>query len=168
MRIFSSAKVLHMTYENENDWNAVENHPQNARDIQNGCNVIAHEGIVADLDDLHGEERKFEQSLQYEHDANDPLLDLYLVYFLAELVFGELSQYVSELLHRQEVADGKDGVLEEDERHVNHQRVFNDLNFEESDDFRSYQDSDKKTNTDAAFLESRLNFGDFIIHIILH
>ena len=72
----STAVVFHMIHQNENDWNAMEDHLQDTSDIEKGRNVITQESIAADLEDLQAEEREFEQSLQYEHDADDPLLNL--------------------------------------------------------------------------------------------
>ena len=144
----------------------MEDHLQDTSDIEMGRNVIAQESIAVDLEDLQAEEREFEQSLQYEHDADDPLLNLQLVYFVVELVFFELSQYFSQLMHRLEVADGEDQVLEKDKRCVNNQRVSNVVNFQESDDLCHYKDSDKKSNKEAAFLEFRLDFDDFFIDIV--
>ena len=131
----------------------MEDHHQDTSDIEKGCNVIALESIAAYLEDLQAEKREFEQSLQYEHDADDPLLNLKLVNFVVEFVFFELSQYFSQLMHRLEVADGKDEVLEKDKRSVSNQRVFNVVNFQESDDLCHYKDCDKKSNKDAAFRE---------------
>ena len=54
----------------------MEDHLQDTSDIEMGRNVIAQESIAVDLEDLQAEEREFEQSLQYEHDADDPLLNL--------------------------------------------------------------------------------------------
>ena len=105
-----------MIHQNENNWNSIENHPQNTSQIEKGCNVIAQEIIAADLGDLQDEERELEQSLKYKHDADNPLLNLELVYFVVELVFLEVGQHFSQLVHRLEVADRKDEVLQKDKR----------------------------------------------------